>query len=79
MLCDRQPPEVAAGAVPAEVSVELTAEQARRYCAGELKLPALMLEGEVVCRGPARKFLAIEPILRSLLTASNVDGARRAV
>ncbi len=67
LLLDRHPPEVVDGSEPAEITIELTPEQAARFARGELILPNCILRGEVPCRGPVRKYLAFDPILRALL------------
>jgi len=77
LLCDRLPPVVEMGDRPAEASILLSADQARQFCAGELKLPSLLLDEEVGYEGAPRKFLRIEPIVRGLLfdtaESANVD------
>jgi len=71
VLLDRSPPVVAGPGEPAEIRIELTVEQARRFVAGALALPAAIATGEVAYEGPVRKYLEVEPILRRLLA----DGA----
>jgi hypothetical protein len=73
LLLDRRPPVVTSAPEPAEVTIFLSAEQARAFTAGTLKLPAAVLARRVECRGPVRKFLAVEPILRSLLHTGQAD------
>ena len=60
---------------PAEVNIRLTAEQASRFGHGRLPLPVMLVEGEIVCSGPVRRFLAIEPMLRSLIRAISAGTA----
>jgi hypothetical protein len=67
LLLDRHPPQVTDASEPAEISIELSAEQARLFAEGRLVLPNRLLRGEVVCRGPVRKYLTYDPILRALL------------
>jgi hypothetical protein len=67
LLLDRRPPLLAGGREPAEIVIELTAAQAIRFAAGELSLTTAILEGAVSCRGPVRRYLAVDPLLRGLL------------
>jgi hypothetical protein len=71
LLLDRQPPAVADGSEPAEITIELTAELAASFARGELALPTRIFSGEVVYNGPVRKYLGFDPILRSLLGRVN--------
>ena len=67
LLLDRQPPALASAGEPAEVEIALTPKQVGEFCAGTLPLPAAILRGEVRVRGPVRKYLEVDPILRGLL------------
>jgi hypothetical protein len=67
VLLDRHPPEVTNGSEPAEITIELDAEQADDFIAGQLVLPNCIHQGQVLCRGPVRKYLSFDPILRALL------------
>jgi len=71
LLLDRRPAATLAGAAgaagAAEITVRLTARQARAMARGELVLPTAVLEGKVRATGPVRKYLAVEPILRARL------------
>ena len=71
LLLDRRPPEVTDGGQPAEVTIELTSEQALEFAAGNLMLPNKILAGEVAYRGPVRKYLTFDPVLRALLARAN--------
>ena len=71
LLLDRQPPAVADGSEPAEITIELTAELAASFARGELALPTRIFSGEVPYNGPVRKYLSFDPILRSLLGRVN--------
>ena len=73
LLLDREPPEVVAGVEPAEITIEMDREQAARFAAGELVLPNLILRDEVAWRGPVRKYLSLDPVLRGLLARSKAD------
>ncbi len=68
ILLDRFPPEVTNGGEPAEISIELTPEQARALADGELDLPGRLLSGEIPFRGKPRDYLAVHPILCGLLS-----------
>src|SRR5581483_3403444 len=67
VLLDRSPPSVIDGDEPAEVTIELEAAQAERLARGSLSLPPLLLSGAVGYRGPVRKYLMVDPVLRALL------------
>jgi len=67
LLLDRQPPEVRDGSEPAEVIIELTPETAARFLRGELVLGTAIYSGLVTCRGPVRRYLGVDPILRGQL------------
>jgi hypothetical protein len=67
ILLDRHPPVLTDGHEPAEITIELTAAQARRLARGALLLPNALIGGEVAYTGPVRKYLAVDPVLRSLL------------
>lgn len=67
ILLDRHPPLLADGNEPAEITIQLTAAQASRLAQGALLLPNALITGEVSFTGPVRKYLAVDPVLRSLL------------
>jgi len=70
LLLDRLPCEVTTGDPPGievEVEIELTAAQAGAFAVGALPLTAAIVGGEVVARGPVRKYLEVDAILRTLL------------
>jgi SCP-2 sterol transfer family len=75
LLLDRQPPAVADGDEPAEITIEMDSKLATSFAKGELSLPSLILSGEVSYSGPVRKYLSFDPILRSLLARVNAPGA----
>jgi phospholipid/cholesterol/gamma-HCH transport system ATP-binding protein len=77
LLLDRKPPEVTASAEPAEIELALTEEQAVEYAEGLLFLPGAVIGRTIVTRGPVRRFLEVEPILRGLLLAQNPDAHER--
>ena len=67
ILLDRQPPDLAGGREPAEITIELTSGQATQLARGVLALPSALIGGDVGYRGPVRKYLAVDPVLRGLL------------
>ena len=56
VLLDRQPPSLAGGDEPAEITIELTARQGVLFASGLLPVPSAMLGGELPYRGPVRKY-----------------------
>jgi putative sterol carrier protein len=72
VLLDRDPPVVADGDEPAEITIELTEEQWTKVARGALSLPPALLTGTVAYRGPVRKYLTVEPVLRAML--AELDG-----
>jgi hypothetical protein len=75
LVCDRPEPSVSMDNGPAETTIFLSPEQARRFRAGDLQLATALVSGEVRATGPARKFLVVEPIVRSLIAASSDGGS----
>lgn len=67
LLLDRRPPETRDGGEAAEVTIELSPEAAKQFLLGELVLGTALFSGLVTCRGPVRKYLGVDPILRGLL------------
>jgi hypothetical protein len=67
VLLDRNPPALAGGDEPAEITLELTPEQGLQLLTGALAAPAALLSGRIPYRGPVRKYLAVHPVLRGLL------------
>ncbi|HEX4110782.1 MAG TPA: ATP-binding cassette domain-containing protein [Solirubrobacteraceae bacterium] len=68
LLLDRTPPVVAGPDEPAEVEIELASADARRFAGGNLPMPAAVISGTAHTRGPVRKYLEVDPILRRLLS-----------
>lgn len=66
LLLDRTPCE-AVPDEPAEVTIELRPELARRFIKGRLEMPAAIIAGEVAYSGPVRKYLEVDPVLRGAL------------
>lgn len=66
MRVDRRPCEVV-DVEPSEIEIVLSAVQAGRAATGALSLTAAILAGDVEVRGPVRKYLEIEPIIRGAL------------
>jgi hypothetical protein len=77
ILLDRDPPLLAGGDEPAEITVELRAEQAARLAIGAFSLPSALITGAAGFRGPVRKYLAVDPVLRGLLARVNDTIGRR--
>ena len=67
LLLDRHPVEISGNGEAAEVELVLTSAQAARFARGELHLPAALEAGLVTTRGPLRKYLEVDPILRGAL------------
>lgn len=72
---DRDHADLDANPGPAEIEIELNADQVEQFVAGELPLPAAVLSGAVTARGPARKYLQYDPILRGLLFEARAGDA----
>jgi len=60
------------GAEPAEILIELSAEDSESLARGTLQLPAGLAARQFSYRGPVRKYLAVHPVLRGLLL--DLDG-----
>lgn len=73
LLLDRVPPQLAT-AQDSEITVELDADHAQRFMRGQLVLSTCLIEGGASCRGPIRKYLVVDPILRRLLAVVDADG-----
>ena len=67
LLLDRHPPIVVKVAQPAEITIGLTTAQAVSFIRGEMIIPNELLAGTVTARGPVRRYLRVDPILRGLL------------
>jgi hypothetical protein len=78
LLLDRQPPDLAGAEEPAEITIALTTQQAARLARGTLSLPSALLGGAVAYRGPVRKYLAVDPVLRGLLAGLDRPSAHSA-
>ncbi len=77
LLLDRRPPELADSREPAEIDIELTPDQVARFAAGRLPMPAAVATNSVYYRGPVRKYLEVDPILRRLLGGLDDPGNGR--
>lgn len=73
LLLDRHPPVVVDAGEPAEVTITFTTAQAVSFMRGEMVLPNQLMAGTVTSRGPVRRYLRVDPILRSLLRAGVCD------
>jgi len=67
LLLDRAPPVLAAEGEAAEIEIALSVQQAERFARGTLHLPTELERGTVATRGPMRKYLEVDPILRAAL------------
>jgi len=67
LLLDRAPPVLAACDEAAEIEIELSPSQAEQFALGTQHLPTELQRGTVATRGPARKYLEVDPILRGAL------------
>ena len=70
VLLDRDPPRVADGSEPAEITVHFTAEAAESYGSGAVALGPVLLAGEITCNGPIRKYLMVDSVVRRLLAGA---------
>jgi phospholipid/cholesterol/gamma-HCH transport system ATP-binding protein len=73
LLLDRRPPELGGADEPAEIELELTPGQAVDLAHGRFALPAAILRGDISFRGPVRKYLEVEPMVRALLLAGGPE------
>ena len=67
LLLDRDPPVAAGGHEPAEITIEMSAKQYELFSRGAFSLPAALMAGQASYRGPVRKYLSVDPVLRGLL------------
>jgi phospholipid/cholesterol/gamma-HCH transport system ATP-binding protein len=67
-LLDRNPPALADGDVAAEIDITFALGEADRFSSGSLPMSAAVLDRRVSSRGPVRKYLEVDPILRRVLT-----------
>jgi phospholipid/cholesterol/gamma-HCH transport system ATP-binding protein len=67
LLLDRRPPALLDEPEPAEVTIELTRDQALQFAHGVLPMPAAVIRGEVSYSGPVRRYLEVDVILREML------------
>jgi phospholipid/cholesterol/gamma-HCH transport system ATP-binding protein len=67
LLLDRAPPEVTGPEEPAEIEIELSPRDAYRFATGSLPMPGAVIRGAARTRGPVRKYLEVDPILRGVL------------
>jgi phospholipid/cholesterol/gamma-HCH transport system ATP-binding protein len=66
-LLDRSPPTLAAQGVTAEIEITFAPGEADRFASGLLPMTAAVVDRRVITRGPVRKYLEVDPILRRLL------------
>jgi phospholipid/cholesterol/gamma-HCH transport system ATP-binding protein len=67
-LLDRNPPALADRDVAAEIDITFAPGEADRFRSGSLPMSAAVLDRRVATRGPVRKYLEVDPILRRVLT-----------
>jgi phospholipid/cholesterol/gamma-HCH transport system ATP-binding protein len=70
LALDRDRPAVDDDRPGAEIEISLTPAQAAEFAAGRLRIVPAIEAGALHFRGPLRKFLEVEPILRGLLAAA---------
>lgn len=73
LLLDRRPPKLGDHRDPAEIDIELSPEQAHLFVNGALSMPAAVATDAVAYRGPVRRYLEVDPILRRLLGEHRPD------
>lgn len=73
LLCEASRVQVAAGHDLGEIVLELSEEQARRFCAAELCIPTAVATGSIHFEGPVRRFLTVASVLRTLIAATRTD------
>jgi hypothetical protein len=76
LLLDRAPPEVHPEAEPAQINLEIDADDLEQLADGTLLLPLAMLDGRVDHRGPVRRLLGVTAVLRAVLEAGGSDEDR---
>lgn len=74
VLLDRMPPGAVGGEEPAEITIELGVDDAEALSRGRLTLPPALHAGRIAYRGPVRKYLMVDPVLRALLADLDADG-----
>jgi phospholipid/cholesterol/gamma-HCH transport system ATP-binding protein len=74
LFLDRSPCAVVVGSEPAEIEITLTPGQASSFAAGRLSMTAAVVSGQVAVRGPSRRYLEVDPILRGLLDQAHAGG-----
>jgi phospholipid/cholesterol/gamma-HCH transport system ATP-binding protein len=70
LLLDRTPPEIGDREQPGEVEIELAAGDIERFASGSMPMPTAVVGGTVHTRGPIRKYLEVDSILRHVLAQS---------
>lgn len=67
LLLDRRPPAMCREDGDAEIEVTLQPQAAEHFARGEISLVAALLRGEATARGPVRRYLEVDAILRGLI------------
>jgi hypothetical protein len=76
VLLDRDPPQVLGNDEPTEITFVLTQEQAVQFARGRFRLPNALMAGKISAIGPVRKYLVIDPVVRSILSALDTTELR---
>ena len=75
VLLDKDHAQLDLGNGPAEIEIELDVEQVKQFVAGDFPLPPAVVSGAVAVRGPVRKYLQFDAILRGLLAETSKDAS----
>lgn len=75
LLLNRLPPALGGTEDPSEIELTLSPVQADRLSHGRLPMAAAVIAGHVASRGPVRRYLEAEPILRALLAQTDARPA----
>lgn len=73
LLLGHSPAVASPASGPCEVEIDLGRGQALAFACGRLSIGGALLRGTVVARGPVRRFLEVEPVLRALLAVGADD------
>jgi phospholipid/cholesterol/gamma-HCH transport system ATP-binding protein len=73
LLLDRDPPAVVQGLEPTEIEITLPGETGRAFADGRLPMTGALARGAATARGPVRRYLAVDAILRALLSLQADD------
>jgi ABC-type transporter Mla maintaining outer membrane lipid asymmetry ATPase subunit MlaF len=76
LLLDRTPPVLAGNGEPGEISIELAPDLVEPFVRGSLSIHKALLSGGARVQGPVRRYLEVDPILRSRLAYAHVAARR---